>query len=613
MSQSDMRSHGALTTTIGVLAISMLMLLPLSMATGMRFTISSQLPGVAAAGVSTAPHQSPGIPETPLQNPTLPSSEDPSWLDSALGTSAPLSAQVNPYQVYSTEPAPMGITDYGLNRTGSAQQYGTDEFLGVAAISSLSVQGTQEHVCSLFGTTLSLQLNAILLFYVGNTPYYYFVQDVVGLETLSSSSSTITYWDNIWNATASTASIGSGSVQGNGTVSSGSYSDCASSSLSGNYVTLQYPATVKLQVNELLSNNVPEVVFSYYSTVTSKRVIYDNVVFPWAKNAASYQFWVSGTSYNPAQGFNDAELVFGGACCRDSTKFQSSSSVSMYLEYHGDYGGTTLLEYVPDAYNFGSNTAERVWSVSGTSLQGPVGVSLTYVSPSGSLAQVYWSDELRFHTNSSVPGNLAWNVQLSGSNLLNPFDLPAWGNGGNTTVPDGTYSWTILPPTGWIATPSSGQVTVSGTKTVFFTMQQQGGGCVAYGTPILTPSGYVPVQNLKPGATVEEYDFSTQSVVPGTLLWGNATNETQLVDINRGLLLLTPADQPVYIQNNTFEGWLRDPQNLTTADTMFDPVTMSWIHVTSVKLIHDHTTVFDVVTNGWNDFVADGVLLDMKA
>lgn len=139
-----------------------------------------------------------------------------------------------------------------------------------------------------------------------------------------------------------------------------------------------------------------------------------------------------------------------------------------------------------------------------------------------------------------------------------------------------------------------------------------GGGCVAYGTPILTPSGYVPVQNLHQGDSVMEYDLVNQSLVDGAFLYGNSTWVKSLIDINNGLLYLTPTDQPVFIQNNSFIGWLHDPQNLTAGDNLYEPATQSWIHVNSVVQIHHHGFVYDVVTTAFNDFVANGVLLDHK-
>ncbi|HKN07619.1 MAG TPA: hypothetical protein VJ021_08530 [Thermoplasmata archaeon] len=138
------------------------------------------------------------------------------------------------------------------------------------------------------------------------------------------------------------------------------------------------------------------------------------------------------------------------------------------------------------------------------------------------------------------------------------------------------------------------------------------GGCVALGTPILTPRGYVQVQNLKAGGKIEEYILSSQSMTTGTFISGNTTQVNQTVDINNGWLSLTPTDQPIYIKNATFVGWLHDPQNLTTADSILDPVTQTWIHVVSVKLVDHQTTVYDVITSGRNNFVANGALLDEK-
>lgn len=142
--------------------------------------------------------------------------------------------------------------------------------------------------------------------------------------------------------------------------------------------------------------------------------------------------------------------------------------------------------------------------------------------------------------------------------------------------------------------------------------QPGGGGCVGYGTPILTPNGYVPVQQLRPGDIVEEFNFSSLHLTRGSLVSANSTPASQLIDVNRGLLYLTPTDQPIYIQNRTFLGWLNDPRNLTVVDSIFDPITLSWIPVTNVTLLDHKGTVYDVVTSGFNNFVADGALLDIK-
>jgi hypothetical protein len=110
-----------------------------------------------------------------------------------------------------------------------------------------------------------------------------------------------------------------------------------------------------------------------------------------------------------------------------------------------------------------------------------------------------------------------------------------------------------------------------------------------------------------------EYNFSTSSLVRGVLLYNNATSVTQLINVNDGLLSVTPTDQPILIRNSTFEGWLNNPENLSTADQIYDPVTLSWVPVTSVELVDGSATVYDVITSSEANFVANGGLLDRKA
>jgi intein/homing endonuclease len=57
-----------------------------------------------------------------------------------------------------------------------------------------------------------------------------------------------------------------------------------------------------------------------------------------------------------------------------------------------------------------------------------------------------------------------------------------------------------------------------------------------------------------------------------------------------------------------YTGWLHDPQNLTTGDYLFGSVCASWVPVQSLSLLTGHFVVYDVVTTGDNNFVADGIL-----
>jgi len=517
----------------------------------------------------------------------------------------------------------MGITDFGLNGTGQSQPYGTNEFLGVASIISLPQSGIQiSNVCAIAGGSLSLQLNVVLVFWMGNTPYYYWIQDVAVFDTQgSSSSSTVTYTDDVWNFSSPSLQSQSVASGGNGSLQVDEYgrlyyASCAPNSLNGNGVQLNYstssPASVKLQVNAVVSGNVPHVVFSYYSTRTGAREVFDNVWFPWAVSPNFPQFTVSAVGADPNNGFNDAEFVFGGPCEGCQITFQEQSKVQLFLEFDFLQG---TMEYVPNAYDFGGDTAELANWVYDSGLEAPVGASLYY--DLGTLGMLYWSNSVQFHTNSTVPQSLEWELFLSGPNLVTNIAINEYFTNGATTLPDGVYSWQILPPAGWVATPSSGSVTVSQRmNNVFFSLTDPGGGggggCVAYGTPILTPQGYVPVQKLERGAPVVEFNFTTQTLTGGVLQWANKTRVTSLVDIDNGRLFLTPTDQPIFIRNSTFMGWLRDPKNLTEGDYTWNPINDSWVLVTNVSIVQQQTFVYDVVTSGLNNFVANGFLLDQK-
>ncbi|MCW6159301.1 MAG: Hint domain-containing protein [Thermoplasmatales archaeon] len=146
----------------------------------------------------------------------------------------------------------------------------------------------------------------------------------------------------------------------------------------------------------------------------------------------------------------------------------------------------------------------------------------------------------------------------------------------------------------------------------FVTVTTSGGGCVAWGSLILTPNGYVSVQDLKPGAKVTEYNLQNGSVFTGTLLFNNKTEVSQEIGVNGGVLLLTLTDQPIYIRNSTFIGWLKDPENLTVGDQLFNPVNNTWVNVSTVSMVEKQIKVFDVVTDGVNDFIDNGFLLDIK-
>ncbi len=136
-----------------------------------------------------------------------------------------------------------------------------------------------------------------------------------------------------------------------------------------------------------------------------------------------------------------------------------------------------------------------------------------------------------------------------------------------------------------------------------------GGGCVDKNTPILTQDGYRPVQSLRPGDSVIGYDLKTGKAVSETILSNVASDATQIVSINNDALRLTATDQPTYVQNSTYTGWERNPQNLKIGDSIYNPLTHQWTSITRVQISDGNERVYDLVVDGPKDFIANGYLL----
>jgi len=87
---------------------------------------------------------------------------------------------VNPFSLYSKEPAPMGIADYGIGPNGQPFKYRTSKFLGIISVNNL---GTYNASLNQSAYSIGFQLNVNLFFENGNTQYAYWVQDVAFVNT----------------------------------------------------------------------------------------------------------------------------------------------------------------------------------------------------------------------------------------------------------------------------------------------------------------------------------------------------------------------------------------------------------------------------------------------
>ncbi len=308
---------------------------------------------------------------------------------------------INPTSLYSSEPAPMGLTDYGIESSGifgTAYAYNTASFLGGIAIDSLSVSNNTTN-----SQYMTFQFNINLVFYDGETEYVYWVQDVAFLNTTTHD---ILFIDNVWNMSSASQTMYASTLTGNGTVANSSgltyYYDYAAFSLPGNNITLNYPSDIQLMMNSTTTNQgVPEVALMYndgYGWQT-----YDNVYFSFVTNLTyNLGFVVSGYQYEP-NGFTpyDAELILGGPGGGSSTT-DMKSNVNLTIQY---WNGNNYQE-IPSAYNYGSDTAETIGNVvSGSYYTTNDGSLFEYVTAgAGSLGQVYSSADISI-LNISMPLN----------------------------------------------------------------------------------------------------------------------------------------------------------------------------------------------------------------
>jgi len=344
---------------------------------------------------------------------------------------------VSPFYDYSTEPAPMGIADYGIGPNCTPYEYNTTSFLGIVGIDSLSTYNSSLSYLNYTGGPygMTFQLNVNLQFHNGaSNKYVYWVQDVADLNT---SSNNITFLDNVWNLSESNANMHNSTVSGNGTVANSSgryyYYDLANLSMSGNDVALHYPTKIEFKIDSLItSSNQPEVAFMYndgYGWIT-----YDNVVFKFISNlTADYGFVVNGYHYEPdGYSFYDAELILGGPGGGTQTN-DNLSNLQLQLEYWNGHN----FQQVVNAFNFGSDTAEGIHNVVSSWMYYNANGALfaQVANGTGSLMQIYNRTDIGIINVSTT--------MSSGTLIINGTSYPFINCDVNVTLYPGHYVWEL--------------------------------------------------------------------------------------------------------------------------------------------------------------------------
>ena len=298
---------------------------------------------------------------------------------------------VNPNAYYKQEPAPMGIADFGIGPNGVPYSYNTTSFRGTVSINNLT---TYNQTLGKSSSQMGFQLNVNLFFNENGNVYVYWVQDVADLNTTDNHFYMI---DNIWNMSSSSANMHNSTISGSGTIGKASstkfYYDVYQ-----HIFSLSYPAKLTLEINTTTSSNgSPEVEFMFNDG--NGMIAYDKPVFIFSKAVTSGPFFlVDGKQYEPDKySYYDAELIMGGPGGGTQTT-DVYSNVSLQLQYWNGFN----YQYISNAYNFGSDTAEGICNVVASELpqtaSSPLAIHIQ--NGSGSLGQVYNAANLSFlHMN----------------------------------------------------------------------------------------------------------------------------------------------------------------------------------------------------------------------
>jgi len=268
---------------------------------------------------------------------------------------------VNPNEIYTNEPAPMGIADFGVFPGVSPYAYLTPEFVG-----TVNISGFQTWNASLHGSHgpgqpddyASLQLNAVFIFSDASGNAFVFWSQTVAYINTESNQITDFRLD-LFNDSSSGAAVTknvlcSGPACGDSNCGWGSNGGfvCDLVELSNHISYVGQPIALELLASANSSNR-PEVSFAIDGDV------YANLTFPWGDSTQfTPMFGVNGSVYNAVGSYYDAELIIGGPGGGSNT-IATAGSMTMQLQYLNS--GT--LENVPHAYNFGSDTAEGISGV----------------------------------------------------------------------------------------------------------------------------------------------------------------------------------------------------------------------------------------------------------
>ncbi|MDG6930099.1 MAG: thermopsin [Nitrososphaerota archaeon] len=312
---------------------------------------------------------------------------------------------VDIFGVHSSPPAPVGIVDYGVENISGAlvpYQVSATGIAGYAKIYSINAyNGTPPVNISPYGA--SLQLNVMLQVNGTQGQYVYWLQNFADFQT---NNDTVSFGDNVWNASAINATLSSASINGRG----GIISDMTQNESAYAYETpfrhYSLPFEFILSSSETSSPNRVTVYFSYQINGFAKQT-YDTVTIhvPGIESAA---LLVSGYGYTPLNNYYDAELIFAGEGNGEITTFNGmNATLNMFYTLTN---GSHVEPYT--VYTFGSDTEESAFNLQTVLVNG----TLVVTTGETGFSQYYISRELPLpviSNNQTAPSSQPFNIVLN--------------------------------------------------------------------------------------------------------------------------------------------------------------------------------------------------------
>ncbi len=195
------------------------------------------------------------------------------------------------------------------------------------------------------------------------------------------------------------------------------------------------------------------------------------------------------------------------------------------------------------------------------------------------------------------------------------YSNPTYPNGAYTTATEKTvslgtsttYTWKV-----W-SQRSTDNVWGYANTNSFTTYLVSGGGCLLKGTSITLADGTtLPIEKIRAGMELLGFDIENNTFLTETVVYTDSSRAETMLVINDGLLVTTPYDQPIFVRNGDFTGWLINPADLEIGWEVFCPLDNLWVEVTSLEYVDGSFRVYDIGTTAPDNYIANGVLVDLK-